>query len=237
MKILYGIQPTGKIHLGNYLGGLKLAIEKNAEILIAQYHSYTTIQNKKIIIKNIENIVIFLGGFDIIPVLQKHKHIKLAWEIQCITPVSELLKMTQWKDKKEGNAGLLTYPCLMAADIIISNPDYVIIGEDQIQHMEFYRRICKRLGIKRIAKNILTETPRIMSIKDPTKKMSKSLGDEHCIYLGEDNTKKIMKAPTTEEGIINLEKISKGLGIKFDRKDCKQSKINIINKLAEINNF
>ena len=138
--------------------------------------------------------------------------------------------------QRKGNAGLLTYPCLMAADIILANPDYVIVGEDQQQHMEFYRRTCKRLGIKKVAKTLLTETPRIMSIKDPTRKMSKSAGDEHCLYLGdhEANHKKIMKAPTTPAGIKNLKKIAKGLGIEYDPKKNKESKERLIKALEEI---
>lgn len=227
MKFLFGIQPTGKIHLGNYLGGLKLAMEKDAEILIAQYHALTTLDE----VPDVRMILEKLGLKNI--KYQTSKNLELAWYIQCKTPVSELKRMTQWKDKGEGNVGLLTYPCLMAADIIISNPDYVMIGEDQLQHTEFYRKTCKRLGIEKIAKNLLTKTPRIMSIKDPTKKMSKSLGDEHCVYMGEDCTKKIMKAPTTPAGIKNLKQIAKGFGIEFDEKYCKESKEILIENINE----
>lgn len=225
-KFLYGIQPTGRIHLGNYLGGLKLAIEKKADILIAEFHSWTTGGIK-------EDIFDQLCDMGARPYFQKIEALTLAWEIQCKTPVSDLKRMTQFKDKGEGNVGLFTYPCLMAADIILSDCDVVIVGEDQLQHMEFYRRTCKRLGIKKIAKTLLTKTPRIMSIKDPTKKMSKSLGDTHCLYLGdkEENQKKVMKAPTTPEGIKNLQEIAKGLGVDFDTKNLKESKERIINAL------
>ena len=229
MKYLYGIQPTGRLHIGNYLGGLKLAIEKKADILIAELHSWTTGGVK-------EDIFDQLWGLGAYPYFQKVEVLVQAWDIQCKTPVSDLERMTQWKDKGKGNAGLLTYPCLMAADIILANPDYVIVGEDQQQHMEFYRRTCKRLGIKKVAKTLLTETPRIMSIKDPTRKMSKSAGDEHCLYLGdhEANRKKIMKAPTTPAGIKNLKQIAKGLGIEYDPKKNKESKERLIKALEEI---
>lgn len=234
MKYLYGIQPTGRIHIGNYLGGLKLAIEKGATILFAQYHSLTT-QEKKDVEKNWYDMGLQLKNIGADKFIwQTPDNTRVAWEIQCKTPMSDLKKMTQFKDKGEGNVGLFTYPCLMAADIILADPDYVIIGEDQLQHMEFYRRTCKRLGIKKIAKNLLTETPRIMSIKDPTKKMSKSLGDEHCLYLGdhEENAKKVTKAPTTPEGIANLKLIAKGLGVEYDESNNKKSKELIIKALV-----
>lgn len=232
MKYLYGIQPTGRIHIGNYLGGLKLAIEKEATILIAQFHALTTLKQSEAneFASIMANIAVHTGGM---PQFQTGLSAQLAWEIQCKTPMSDLKRMTQFKDKGEGNVGLFTYPCLMAADIILSGADVVIVGEDQLQHMEFYRRTCKRLGIAKIAKTLLTETPRIMSIKDPTKKMSKSLGDAHCLYLGdhEANRKKVRKAPTTKEGISNLREIAKGLGVEFDESNMKESKDGIINAL------
>lgn len=229
MKYLYGIQPTGRIHIGNYLGGLKLAIEKDADILIAEFHSWTTGGIK-------EDIFDQLCDMGAKPYFQKLEALTQAWEIQCKTPMSDLKRMTQFKDKGEGNVGLFTYPCLMAADIILSEADVVIVGEDQLQHMEFYRRTCKRLGIKKVAETLLTKTPRVMSIKDPTKKMSKSMGDEHCLYLRdhEANKKKLMKAPTTPAGIKNLKQIAKGLGITYDEKNHKQSKEHIVEILSNI---
>lgn len=235
MKYLYGIQPTGRIHIGNYLGGLKLAIEKKADVLIAVHHAMTSNGGKWIEFASAD----FVGQLDKLGATyfyQENESVPLSWKIQCLTPMSDLNRMTQFKNKGEGNVGLLTYPCLMAADIILANPDFVIVGEDQMQHMEFYRRTCKRMGIKKVARTILTDTPRIMSIKDPSKKMSKSLGDEHCLYLGdhEDNKKKVMKAPTTPEGIENLRTIAKGIGADFDEGNMKRSKENIIQALPLI---
>lgn len=234
-EYLYGIQPTGRIHIGNYLGGLKLSIEKEATILIANLHAKTT---EKVFGKVGEKTILIQATLNKLGVkkyyLQDKKAPDLMWKILCKTPTSDLLKMTQYKDKISKKAGLLTYPCLMAADIILADPDYVIIGEDQLQHMEFYRKTCKRLGIKKVAKNLLTETPRIMSIKDPTKKMSKSLGDEHCIYLGEDCTQKIMKAPTTPEGVKNLKQIAKGFGLEYDEMNNKKSKENLIQAINSL---
>lgn len=232
MKYLYGVQPTGRLHIGNYLGGLKLALDRGATILVAQYHAETTSFDER----SYEEITNFLHWNSANWMTQSPENCRLAWQIQCLTPVSDLQRMTQWKDKGKGNAGLLTYPCLMAADIILAEPDYVIVGEDQLQHMEFYRRTCKRLGIKKIAKPLLTETPRIMSIKDPTRKMSKSAGDEHCLYLGdhEENRKKIMKSPTTPAGIKNLKQIAKGLGIEYDQKNNKESKERLIEAIGKL---
>lgn len=236
MNYLYGIQPTGRIHIGNYLGGLKMAIEKEAVILIAQYHAMTTreVDQWDMYKELYEQLAGLLPASKF--TAQSHENLYVAWKIMCKTPMSDLKRMTQFKDKGEGNAGLLTYPCLMAADIILSGADVVIVGEDQLQHMEFYRRTCKRLGIKKIAKTLLTETPRIMSIKDPTKKMSKSLGNEHCLYLGdhEANRKKIMKAPTTPAGIKNLKLIAKGLGIEYDEKANRESKERLIKSLEKL---
>lgn len=231
MKYLYGIQPTGRIHIGNYLGGLKKAIELEAGVMIAQFHALTTSN-----LENIDDFLLQLSELDISYTFQVAQSPALAWKIQCATPMSDLKRMTQFKDKGEGNVGLFTYPCLMAADIILSDADVVIVGEDQLQHMEFYRRTCKRLGIKKVAKTLLTETPRIMSIKDPTRKMSKSLGDVHCLYLGdyEENWKKIMKAPTTQEGIRNLKEIAKGLETDFDESNLKGSKEKLVEAINNI---
>lgn len=233
MKYLYGIQPTGRIHIGNYLGGLKLAIEKEAVIMIANLHSMTSPHTGRDILSMATELEM-IGAENIC--VQDEEAMKLSWKIQCLTPMSDLKRMTQFKDKGEANVGLFTYPCLMAADIILADPDYVIVGGDQLQHMEFYYRTCKRLGIKKVAKTLITDTPRIMSIKDPTKKMSKSLGDAHCLYLGdhEENKKKVMKAPTTREGIANLKEIAKGLGVEFDESNMKETKKRIIKALPDL---
>jgi tryptophanyl-tRNA synthetase len=223
-KYLYGIQPTGRIHVGNYLGGLKLAIEKDAEIMIADWHALTTSNSHDIF-----NSLIDLGANSV--VYQNKEALPLAWHIQCKTPMSDLERMTQFKSKGASNVGLFTYPCLMAADIILSKCDEVIVGEDQIQHMEFYRRTCKRMGVSKIAKTKLTETSRIMSLSNPEKKMSKS-EPKGCLYMNDkDYKKKIMKAVTNNKGRKNLENICKGLGgeIKESNKELKEEIIRVFN--------
>ncbi|NTW30639.1 MAG: hypothetical protein HGA33_05140 [Candidatus Moranbacteria bacterium] len=234
MKLLYGIQPTGRIHIGNYLGGLRYAIEQGATVMVATYHAMTTQENPTFY--PFADDVMKIGVTWSKVVEQSMDSLHLSWKIQCVTPISDLKRMTQFKEKGEGNVGLFTYPCLMAADIILSGADGVIVGEDQVQHMEFYRRTCKRLGIEKVAETILTDTPRIMSIKDPTRKMSKSAGDEHCLYLfdHEENRRKIMKAPTTPEGIENLRKIADGLGVIFDSDQLKETKERIADAIESI---
>ena len=131
--------------------------------------------------------------------------------------MSDLERMTQYKDKKDKlpNVGLFTYPVLMAADIFIINPDYIIVGEDQLQHIELTNTLLKRMGEKKEYKYILSETPHIMSLIEPTKKMSKSLGEKHVLYLFDENyEEKLKKAVTTPEGIKNLQQIGDALKTK-----------------------
>ena len=176
MKILYWIQPSWKLHLWNYLWWLKDAIKIWATVLIADYHALTSknshevAENTHILIQQLQRM--WVKEFEV----QTSENTRLAWDIMCKTPMSDLNRMTQFKSKEwDCNAWIYVYPCLMAADIIISNPSAVIIWDDQIQHMEFYRRTCERMWIERVASNILSDTPRIMSIADPTKKWAKQL--------------------------------------------------------------
>lgn len=238
MKILCGIQPTGKIHLGNYLGTLKKAIEMQEEhdvvFLIADIHAITTNHPSLEVVEGMLAELKSLGAKKVI--LQNKEMLHLFFTMLCNTSVGELKRMTQFKDKGEGNAGLFTYPVLMAADIYADDYDAVIVGDDQKQHMELAARIGRKMGYKE-RQAIYTETPRIMSIADPTIKMSKSKGDKHCIYLFDDpevNAKKIMKAPTCEAGMANLENISRGLGTIFDPDNCYESKLQIINAISSL---
>ena len=131
---------------------------------------------------------------------QYMRSLELFYKLAHSTSVAELARLPQYQTKEQ-SLHMLSYPLLMAADIIISDCDAVIVGDDQEPHMHFYREIARRNGYKE-AITIKSDNPRIMSISDPNKKMSKSLGDEHCIYLDDDIdtlTKKIMKAPTTPE--------------------------------------
>ncbi|MBU2575868.1 tryptophan--tRNA ligase [Patescibacteria group bacterium] len=202
--IFSGMQPTGALHLGNYLGALKqwvdLQDEHNCIFCIVDYHAMTIDYNPKKMPERITELALdyLAAGLDpekSIIFIQSHvpEHTELAWIFNTITPLGELERMTQFKEKsaqhrKNVNAGLFTYPILQAADILLYKADRVPVGEDQVQHVEMTRDIAKKFNKKfnktfPEPKPILTEAARIMSPTDPTKKMSKSLGDKHYIAL------------------------------------------------------
>ena len=159
--------------------------------------------------------------------------LELFYRLAHSTSVSELARLPQYQTKEQ-TLHMLSYPLLMASDIIVSECDAVIVGDDQEPHMHFYREIARRNGYKE-AMTIKSDTPRIMSIKDPSKKMSKSLWDEHCIYLDDslkELTEKIMKAPTTPEGVGNLLAISKLYEFEYDPERNKDSKEKLIKAIA-----
>lgn len=218
--IVSGIQPTGKPHIGNYLGALrnyvKLQDEHEAFYFIASYHSLTGEYNPKEKYQQILDITADLLALGLDPkkatlfnqsdVLE---HTELAWIFNTITPISELEKMTQYKDKSQKqaaniNVGLFDYPVLQAADILIYHAQGVPIGQDQEQHLELTRKTVKKFNNKfgnyfKEPKSIFTTTPKVMSLVEPTKKMSKSYGNNHCIYLTDEPDvikKKISKAVT-----------------------------------------
>ena len=205
--ILSGIQPTGRLHLGNYLAALKnftqLQNQYQCYFFIADYHSITENYNPAEKQAQILNLAIdFLAaGLDpkkctIFVQSQIPEHLELAWIFECLTPISYLERMTQYKDKaarqvQNINAGLFTYPILQAADILIYKATMVPVGSDQDQHVELTRQIARFFnncfGQTFIEpKTLHTETPKIMSLLEPDKKMSKSLGDNHCLYIDDE---------------------------------------------------
>jgi len=213
-----GIQPTGKLTIGNYLGCLKRGLElqengHDVTFLIANYHSlttnnYTDITEKELIrlgCRNIKN--------------QTPEYTELFFKLCCKLNLGTLLKMPQFKDKKQSveyDLGILLYPVLMAADIIINDPDVVIVGKDQVSHLELCNDISKRIGGKHFEYEF-GEVDKVMSLMDPTKKMSKSLGEKHVLYLfDEDYKSKIRSANANVEGLENLKKIGKGIGVNVD---------------------
>lgn len=136
-----------------------------------------------------------------------------------------LLKMPQYKEKKENvefDLGLMLYPVLMAADIIMNDPDVVIVGKDQVAHLELCNDIAKRVGGRQY-KYEFGHVDKIMSLMDPTKKMSKSLGEKHVLYLfDEDYFAKLKKANMNEEGLKNIQLIATNLGL-----DLKEFSLNL----------
>lgn len=233
-RVFSAIQPSGELHIGNYLGALKNFIELQDKydcfFFIADYHSITEDYNPKEKPKQIFNLALdFLAaGLDpkkctIGIQSQICQHTELAWIFNTITPMGILERMTQYKDKaarqnQNVNVGLFDYPVLQAADILLYKANFVPVGQDQIQHLEFTRDIA-RLFNNKFGKTfpdpqpILTKTPKIMSLTDPTKKMSKSLGLKSYIGINDPPEvirEKLKKAITLTDlkGLkINTEKL------------------------------
>lgn len=198
--ICSGIRASGKLHIGNYLGALKQFVElqndsaKDCYFFIADLHAITTpFEPEELRQNTLEVAADYLAaGINpqkciFFPQSQVLEHTQLAWIFNCLLPLSELERMTQYKDKslqhkQSINAGLLTYPALMAADILIYKATTVPIGEDQVQHVELTRVVARKFN-NRFGKTFpepkasLNKPLRIMSLADPTKKMSKT-GDE-----------------------------------------------------------
>ncbi|AZU61257.1 tryptophan--tRNA ligase [Neobacillus mesonae] len=235
MKTIFsGIQPSGMITLGNYLGALKQFVELqndyNCFFCIVDQHAITVPQDPQKLRKNIRSLAALYLAVGIDPekatlFIQSEvpAHAQAGWMMQCISYIGELERMTQFKDKSAGkdavSASLLTYPPLMAADILLYNTDLVPVGDDQKQHMELTRDLAERFNKK--YNDILTipeiSLPkvgaRIMSLQDPLKKMSKSDPNQKGFIsiLDEPNqiVKKIKSAVTDSEGIIRFDKDNK----------------------------
>ena len=220
------MQPTGNLHIGNYLGALKnwVALQNSGDyelyFFIADLHSLTIQMDPKIRRDNIRLLAAEFIAAGLDPkkctiFVQSHvpEHTELAWVFNTITPVGELERMTQFKDKalqndKNVNSGLLTYPCLMAADILLYRATTIPVGQDQIQHLELthdtVRWFNNRFGeYFQDVKPKLTNFPKVMSLLEPTKKMSKSAGENHYIGIGDEPSvieNKLKKAVTASEG-------------------------------------
>jgi tryptophanyl-tRNA synthetase len=209
-RIFSGAQPTGNVHLGNYLGALRnwVALQKEYEsfFCIVNLHAITVAQDPKILAERTRELArIYLAvGIDpeVSTVLVQSDvphHAELAWLLNCVTRMSELERMTQFKDKarKQGEnvgVGYFDYPVLMAADILLYQTDLVPVGEDQKQHLELTRDIAIRFNRDygqtfRVPEAFIPKVgARIMSLADPTKKMSKSDEESEagCIMLLDD---------------------------------------------------
>jgi len=229
-----GIRASGKLHIGHYLGLVKQLLETQQEqnveryYFIADLHGMTTPFEPKLLSENTLDVAASYLAAGIDPnkttfFLQNHvlEHTYLAWIFNCITPLGELERMIQYKDKAKQhteniNAGLLTYPTLMAADILLYKPTAIPVGEDQVQHVELSRVVARkfnnRFGETFPEPQTYIRNPlRIMSLSDPKKKMSKT-GDE-ALNLDdepEEIMRKLKKAVTASEpgkqspGVENL---------------------------------
>lgn len=225
-KIFSGIQPTNVIHIGNYLGALKnwvsLQDEGDAIFCIVDLHAITVPQDPKVLSEKIlETAALFIAcGIDpnkatLFVQSSRPEHSELAWILNCNTNMGELSRMTQFKDKSDGKSdnisvGLFDYPVLMAADILLYQATHVPVGEDQKQHIEITRDIAERVNSKfgevfTIPEPIINKsTARIMSLDDPSRKMSKSAPNSSsyiALIDSADTIKlKIMRA-VTDSGI------------------------------------
>ena len=242
--IVSGIRASGKLHIGNYLGALKQFVELqdqhagNCYFFIADLHALTTPFEPKELSKNTLEVAADYLAAGIDPnkatfFLQSQvmEHAELGWIFNCLTSIGELQRMTQFKDKsvqhsakggsasggKEAiNGGLLTYPTLMAADILLYKPTAVPVGDDQTQHVELTRDIARKFNNRfgqtfPEPKTYMRKPLRVMSLTDPTKKMSKT-GDEALMLDDEPEEilRKLKKAVTATEaaekspGVDNL---------------------------------
>ena len=239
--LVSGIQPTGKLHIGNYLGALKNFVELQNSgdyqcyFFIADLHSMTepyepSEKQRQILNLTADFLAAGINPKKSIIFLQSliSAHSELAWILDTITPMGELERMTQFKDKSARqeanvNAGLFAYPVLMAADILLYGTRVVPVGDDQLQHLELTRTVARKFNTRfggttfMEPKGLLTKTPRVMSLKDPSKKMSKSQ-PESCLFLDDepeaiaakiscattDSDTKIAYDPEKKPGLSNL---------------------------------
>lgn len=229
--VVSGIQPTGNLHLGNYLGVLKqwLLLQEKPEYLclfgIMDLHAQTSENSlSKIAFETDQciNTLLAIGIKKETIFVQSgvmEEALPFFWHLVCNTSVGQLNRMTQFKEKSDKgneNLGLYAYPVLMAADILALQADLVPVGEDQRQHLELARDLAKKLNLKIPQPLVSAGSGRIMSLTDPTKKMSKTdPNDNSRINLSDTAdiiAKKIKKAVTTEEGWQNLNRIFHACG-------------------------
>ena len=226
--ILSGIQPTGTFTLGNYLGAVKnwrqLQEEYDCYYFVADLHALTVYHDPAARRKASREAFALLLACGLDPTkslvfIQSHvpAHAQMAWMLSCLSPFGDLSRMTQFKDKsakhpEDINAGLFTYPALMAGDILLYQADYVPVGADQTQHLEFTRNIAARFNhiygeTFRLPEGYFPKTgARVMSLAEPTAKMSKS--DENAkatIFILDDEKtilKKFKSAVTDSEALV-----------------------------------
>ena len=221
--LLSGIQPSGDLHLGNYLGAIKNWAELSDQFdcywFMADLHTITVRQEPaELRRRTLTQIATYIAcGLDpekntLFVQSHVHQHAELGWVLACHTMFGELSRMTQFKDKSAKhadniNAGLFTYPCLMAADILLYQPDFVPVGEDQKQHVEICRDVANRFNhvygdVFKVPEPYIPKAgARVMSLNQPDTKMSKSI-PEGCVFLlekPEDIMRKFKRAVTDSD--------------------------------------
>lgn len=225
--ILSCIQPTGEMHLGNYFGAVKNWVDLQADYDcyygVVDYHAMTMPYDVKKLRNNTWELIMNLVAVGVEPdnlFIQSlvPEHTELNWIFNCYCSYGQLTRMTQFKDKSQKtsedskesfiSAGLLDYPVLQAADILIYKADFVPVGKDQEQHLELTRDIAQRFnnGVGKeyfvLPDTLFTDTPKIRSTADPSRKMSKSAGEKHWIsaFAEEARLRKQIKSAVTDTG-------------------------------------
>jgi tryptophanyl-tRNA synthetase len=223
-RVLSGIQPSGGLHLGNYLGAIKQWVagqdEKENFICIVDLHAITVWQEPAVLAASTRELAALLLACGIDPerttlFVQSHvrAHAEASWLLTCVTPLGWLERMTQFKDKarrqESVQTGLLTYPVLQAADILLYDADEVPVGEDQKQHIELARDIASRFNhlygdLFKLPEPVIPRAgARVMGLDDPTSKMSKSVeGQYHAVRLTDpdDQIRKVFRRAVTDSG-------------------------------------
>lgn len=251
-RVLSCIQPTGEMHFGNYFGAVKNWVELQEKYTcvygVVDYHAMTMPYSPKKLRENVWDLLINLMATGVNPdnlFIQSlvPEHAELNWIFNCFCSYGQLTRMTQFKDKSSQSketssdefisAGLLTYPVLQAADILIYQADYVPVGKDQIQHLELSRNIAQRFNNQMgkeyfvLPEPLLTEIPKVMSPADPTRKMSKSAGEKHYInvFAEESRIRKQIRSAVTDTGDTPEGQMSPGVENLFSllRASGKQS--------------
>ncbi len=235
-RIFSGMQPTGNLHIGNYLGALKtwsqLQYDYEPIFCIVDHHAITVYQEPKELQEKIEDVAALYVAAGIDP---KHSavfvqssvpaHVELAWVFTCVTPMGWLSRMTQFKAKSEQydsvGTGLFVYPVLMAADILLYQAQIVPVGEDQAQHLELTRDIAQRFNTVYGATFVVPETKlpavgaRVMGLDDPTQKMSKSTpGSGHAVGLLDPPSrikKTVARAVTDSKSGVDFDDLGPGV--------------------------
>lgn len=240
--VLSAIQPTGDMHLGNYFGAVKNWVDLQEKYKciygVVDYHAMTMPYDVKKLRNNTWEIILNLAAVGVQPenlFIQSlvPEHTELNWIFNCFCSYGQLQRMTQFKDKSaqvaEGkddfiSAGLLTYPVLQSADILIYKADYVPVGKDQEQHLELTRDIAQRFN-NQVGKEyfvlpdaLYTPTPKIKSTADPTRKMSKSAGEKHYIniFADEASIRRQLKSAVTDTGENKQDEMSEGVHNLFE---------------------
>lgn len=221
-RMMSAIQPTGSLHIGNYLGALKNWVELqdkyDAYFSVVDLHALTTKPKPDELQSAVREIAIGILAAGVDPdkatlYVQSHVpgHAELAWVLTCLTPMGDLNRMTQFKDKSQNqpeniNAGLFTYPVLQAADILIHLAEFVPVGEDQVQHLELVREIARKFN-RTYGKTfpepkvVVAHAPRVMGLDGGTK-MSKSRNNEIGLFESAKKTLKKLRSAKTDPARI-----------------------------------